>query len=88
MGDWHALSQTILQWISHTPTSWVIDREIGDLSDDIVANQPLLSYLKYDVILDADWLKKNLGLSMKRGTASGLAKIDEPRNLRMLAEIG
>ncbi len=82
------LNRTISKWISHSPTSWVIDRHISDLSEDNTANQSPLSFLRYDVILDADWLKRNLGLSMMRGRASALARIDEPRNLRMLAEIG
>ena len=52
-GDASWQSQLLLQWMSNSPTALMIDREIGDLHDDQIGPAPLLSYLRYNVELDA-----------------------------------
>lgn len=47
--SWH--NQLLLQLLSRSPTAWPIDMEVGDLSDDLLTDQPLLTYLRYDVRL-------------------------------------
>ena len=58
--SWH--NQTILQWMSRCNTRWCIDGEIGDLSDDLVTNdtgkKALLTYLRYNMWIDAPTLKE------------------------------
>jgi len=57
--SWH--NQAILQWLSKCETRWSIDGETGDLKDDMVnfgANGGgMLTYLRYNLWLDADGLK-------------------------------
>jgi patatin-like phospholipase/acyl hydrolase len=57
--SWH--NQTILQWLSACNTRWCIDSEIGDLSDDLITGDTdkkgLLTYLRYNLWLDAPTLK-------------------------------
>jgi hypothetical protein len=36
----------MMQWMSSNPTARLIDREIGDLHNDLLAGAPLLSYLR------------------------------------------
>jgi len=40
-------NQTILQWISNSPTALEIDGELGDLGLDYMAGTPLIQYLRY-----------------------------------------
>jgi patatin-like phospholipase/acyl hydrolase len=58
--SWH--NQTILQWLAKCDTRWHIDGEIGDLKDDCITiggdNKGLLTYLRYNLWLDAANLKK------------------------------
>jgi uncharacterized protein len=58
--SWH--NQCILQWLSKCDTRWSIDDEIGDLSDDLITGDTdkkgLLTYLRYNLWLDAQALKK------------------------------
>lgn len=84
--DW--LVQTILQWISVSPTRWVIDSEIGDLKDDWLADRPLLTYIRYNTVLEADPLRDHLGIDLSRTQAASLAATDEPHNIELLAQIG
>lgn len=51
-GDASWQNQLILQWMSRSPTAVMIDREIGDLRDDLIGPSPLLSYVRYNVELD------------------------------------
>ena len=51
MNDCASLQETILQWMSTSSTTRTIDRELGDLRQDLVGQAPLLSYLRYNVDL-------------------------------------
>ncbi len=53
--DWHG--QTILQALSNSPTAWVVDSEVGDLKDDLIAETASLHYLRYNVVLEAPTLE-------------------------------
>ncbi len=78
MHDANWLAQTMLQWISSSPTAWRIDSEIGDLSNDSLGSQNLLHYLRYDAPLEASWLQSKLGLNLSDAEITGLQQIDRP----------
>jgi hypothetical protein len=80
-------TQTLLQWMSATPTPWRIDTEIGDLCDDHLAGLPLLHYLRYDAPLTAESLEK-LGFPTQPEELELLKKMDEPGAAPRLIEIG
>ncbi len=88
MNDCDAMNQTILQWMSRSPTAWKIDREIGDLQGDVWGGRELFSYLRYNVVLDRDWLKKNLNVDLKSSEVKGLQEMDKPKNMGKLALLG
>ncbi len=50
-------NQLLLQYLSRTATPWHIDSEVGDLSEDLLIEKPLLRYLRYDVLLEEKALK-------------------------------
>jgi len=52
MDDSATLMETLLQWMSTSPSSRPIDRELGDLRKDMLGPAPLLWYLRYNVTLD------------------------------------
>ena len=88
MNDCDAMHQTMLQWMSRSPTAQEIDREIGDLSGDVLGGKELLSYLRYNVVLDREWLKDNLGVNLKSSEVKGLQEMDKPKNMDKLASLG
>jgi patatin-like phospholipase/acyl hydrolase len=87
MDDCAALVQTMMQWMSSSPTARVIDSEIGDLSHDLVAPAPLLTYLRYDIDLVADEIAK-LKPALPEKEIESLSAMDEPDNLEILKELG
>jgi hypothetical protein len=78
MRDCSSLNQALLQWMSHCPTPWQIDGEVGDLAGDQLGPGPLLHYLRYDVELDAPWLSKHLELTYPRARLAEIKRFDRP----------
>ncbi len=87
MDDCAALVETLMQWMSASPTARVIDREIGDLRSDLVAGTSLLSYLRYSVMLSQKEMEELCpGLSTKE--IASLGEMDNPDNLDVLLDLG
>lgn len=82
------LTQTILQWISNSPTPWEVDQEVGDLGGDILGGREWLSYVRYDLRLEAEWLVEKLGVERQPEVLRDLAELDRPRNVEALAVLG
>lgn len=88
MDDCASLQETLLQWMSSSPTAREIDRELADLRHDLVAGAPLLSYLRYNVDLrkkSVQQLDPNL-TSVKR--IKSLSAMDAPENMDVLHRLG
>jgi predicted acylesterase/phospholipase RssA len=80
-------NQLILQYLSRTATPWPIDREVGDLSDDLLTPEPVLTYLRYNVQLETASLTA-LGLTDLAPRAEALREMSEAKNRADLARIG
>ncbi len=52
MEDANYLNQTILQYLSNSPTARKIDSEILDLKNDLLTEKPALHYIRYNVMLE------------------------------------
>jgi hypothetical protein len=88
MNDCDAMNQTVLQWMSRSPTAWTIDREIGNLQNDVLGGKELFSYLRYNVVLDREWLQTHLHVDLKASEVKGLQEMDKPKNMSKLALLG
>ncbi len=80
-------NQLILQFLSHSQTPWAIDSEVGDLSEDLIVDEPALSYLRYDVLLEEEELTR-LGLDDVAPRAKELRNMSAADNRFDLAKIG
>jgi predicted acylesterase/phospholipase RssA len=88
MDDCATLVETMLQWMSASPTARVIDRELGDLRHDLLAPAPLLSYLRYNVELTPERVRE-LDPSLTDPTAiANLTAMDDPGNMEVLRRLG
>lgn len=89
MDDSAALTEMMMQWLSDSPTSRATDSEIGALDGDILGGGPaLMSYLRYNVELDPDWLQAELGLRYSEYQVASIAQMDKPENMDDLVKIG
>lgn len=87
MEDANYLNQTLLQYLSNSPTAVVIDGEIGDLKDDILTDNPAMHYLRYNVMLEENELN-GLGMKFSLDEIKSLQKMDAAENKNKLYEIG
>ena len=88
MQDCATLQQTMLQWMSSSPTARVIDRELGDLRHDLVAGAPLMSYLRYDVDLRQEAVQALDPALTDRKQIQSLSEMDAPENMEVLHRLG
>ncbi len=87
MEDANYLNQTILQYLSESPAPRVIDREIGDLRDDLLTAKPALSYIRYNVKLEENELN-SLGMQFTDEELKSLREMSHAQNKDVLYEIG
>ena len=88
MTDADALNQTVLQALAYSPIPKRIDRELGDLRDDQLGGQALLTYLRYNVELDSTWLLREVGFNADSKRIEKLRKMDDPSSVKDLAAVG
>ena len=88
MDDCASLQETLLQWMSNSPTARLIDRELGDLRHDLVAGAPLLSYLRYNVDLREESVQALTSSMTDSKEIESLSAMDAPENMQLLHKIG
>lgn len=87
MEDANYLNQTMLQYLSNSPTPRIIDSEILDLKNDLITEKPALHYVRYNVILEKDELNK-LGFNYNEKYLESLREMSESKNKDDLYKIG
>lgn len=80
-------NQLLLQYLSRSATPWTIDREVGNLSEDLLTEKPALTYLRYNVRLERNDLHL-LGLRELAERAVELREMSAAGNRFDLARIG
>lgn len=88
MRDCAILQETMLQWMSASATARRIDRELGDLDEDVLGGTPLLRYLRYDVDLGPENIQKLDGALADTDRIGGLGEMDAPENMEILHRLG
>jgi len=79
--------ETVMQWLSRSPTARSIDREL-DKAQPPLGGAPMLSYLRYNVLLQEAWCAANLGEALGAKALKNLQAMDKPENIPELDRIG
>jgi predicted acylesterase/phospholipase RssA len=87
MDDSAVLQEIVLQWMSTSRTARSFDREIGDLVEDRIGPEPLLSYVRYNASLNVGAVRQMRADLDDRKIAS-LTAMDAPANMEILHDIG
>ena len=88
MDDCERMNRATLQWLTNCLTPWLVDRAVGDMKLDSQAGPQLATYVRYNLLLERDWLKSELGLELAPEKVEQIRKMDDPPNLSDLAELG
>jgi hypothetical protein len=65
-----------------------IDRDLGDLSTDLLAGIPLLTYLRYDVDLHKESVRELNSSVTESKMIESLSEMDAPENMEVLPKLG
>ena len=87
MSDANYYNQIIMQILSDSQTASEIDSEMGDLKYDNLNGSHALTYLRYDVPYDSEYLSR-LGFNFSEKEVKELSSMDNYRNIPTLHEIG
>jgi predicted acylesterase/phospholipase RssA len=79
--------EAVMQWLSRSPTARMIDREMHK-GEPPLGGQATCSYLRYNVLLQAEWCAENLDEVFTAKTLKGLEAMDQPDNIPELDRIG
>jgi hypothetical protein len=69
-------AETMLQWLGRSPTRRIIDGEIGLAEGPVPGGAPLLTYLRYELDLDAATLGPLVGEALDDAALAPLEKMD------------
>jgi uncharacterized protein len=87
MSDSEMLILAQMQWLGECPMPWPINTEIGTLADDGPSGGKQFRFLRYDVRLEADWLKDKLDLTVTPGDVERYRHMDDPGIIQSIYEI-
>jgi uncharacterized protein len=79
--------EAVMQWLSESPTARAIDREMGTAGPTL-GGRAMCSYLRYNVLLQADWVKQQLGETISAKALKALEAMDQPDNIPELDRLG
>ena len=82
------LSTSVLQWLGASPQRWEINRDVGDLRDDMPAGDPFWTFVRYDAPLEVEWMQEHLHRTYAAKDLQKLARLDDYRLVPELFEIG
>jgi uncharacterized protein len=85
--DSSGLVLALMQWFGESPTPWLVNSEMRDLAEQFPAG-PLFRFLRYDVRLEADWLKEHLDLKVGDRDLARVREMDNPDSIPLAYQIG
>jgi len=94
MADSQGMNLKMLQWLGNPRRRWKIDGEVGDmLGDDlgelVGGEKSLLSFNRYDVVLENEWLEHELdGRRFSDDQLTALQQLDNAKNLATYYDLG
>ena len=82
------LTLTLMSWLGKGGPQWPINSEIGDLRLAEPPFGPLFRFLRYDIRLEQEWLRDELGVSLNMRELAGVRRFDNPEFMDLLTDIG
>ena len=78
MMDCQDTNLMLMQWLGESQAPWWINKAVQDLDGDYLGGRPLLTFQRFDLLLEADWLNAQLGKELKEQEVRHLRRLDRP----------
>jgi len=88
MTDAETLTLAQMQWMGECLTQWTINSEVGSLCDQVPQGGKMFRFMRYDVKLETDWLREELGVNVSEKDAERYRGMDNPAVVDEIYEIG
>jgi hypothetical protein len=88
MADAEKQATTMLQWLGETSRPRLIDSEVGTLEGEGPPNGKLFRFAGYDVELEPEWLRRELGYDADEQAVLALRRLDNAEAAKELYRIG
>ncbi len=88
MSDAERLVLTQMQWFGECVAPWEIDSEIRDMSGDAPPGGKMFRFLRYDLRLEQDWLRKHLDVDLDEREVISYRCMDDPEIIPKIYELG
>lgn len=87
IADCQATSLLLMQWLSQPEQAWWLNSDIESLEGDVLGGRPLLSFQRFDIRLESEWLREHCGLSVSLAELKRLRRMDNPAAMSDLYEL-
>ena len=87
--DAQQLVLTMMSWMGTSPIKWTVNSELGDLGNTPSPfGKPLFNFLRYDVVLEKNWLSHELDTNLDERQIARFRRLDAPENIPALYALG
>jgi patatin-like phospholipase/acyl hydrolase len=87
MNDCADLQEMMLQWVSNSRTAREIDREIGNMRNDLLTGSPLITYNRYNADLREESVRALIP-DVDKNVLKNISEMDAPENMEVLYRLG
>jgi uncharacterized protein len=87
MTDAETLTLAQMQWMGECLTQWKINSEVGSLCEEVPQGGKMFRFARYDVKLEVNWLRDELGLKVSESDAERFRGMDNPAIVNEIYEI-
>jgi hypothetical protein len=87
MTDAETMTLAQMQWMGECLTPWKINSEVGTLCEQVPQGGKMFRFLRYDVKLEAEWLREVLKVNVSERDAERFREMDNPAIVNDIYEI-
>jgi hypothetical protein len=87
MTDAETMTLAQMQWMGECLTPWKINSEVGTLCEQVPQGGKMFRFLRYDVKLEAAWLREVLKVNVSERDAERFREMDNPAIVNDIYEI-
>jgi hypothetical protein len=88
MEDCAQVNHGMLQWLTNCLAPWIIDRAVGDMKLDSQDGPRLATYVRYNLLLEKEWLSSEIGTELAPEKIEQIAGMDNPGQHGRTCETG
>jgi hypothetical protein len=87
MTDAETMTLAQMQWMGECLTEWKINSEVGSLCGEVPQGGKMFRFMRYDVKLEANWLREELDIKVSEADAERYRGMDNPAIVNEIYEI-